>query len=169
MHPSLRLLFCVMSLLCSAVATTALWRVVEAHKTLAAQEGRLDLLLQQLADKEALLEQARQLVSAGQWWECCKSVLLLKSSAQALSQSWQQHRKMHEMTAGCQRVWRALTGHKADCSNAGVFPKKTILCSNACAPAATRPGPAAAPDHHCSRPCPAERQAGGGGAADRQL
>lgn len=43
---------------------TALWQVVEAHKALAAQEARLDLLLQQLADKEELLQQARQLVSS---------------------------------------------------------------------------------------------------------
>lgn len=46
------------------VSHTALCEAVEAHKLLAAQEGRLELLLQQLADKEALLEQARQLVGA---------------------------------------------------------------------------------------------------------
>jgi hypothetical protein len=45
---------------------------VEAHKTLAAQEARLQLLMQQLADKEVLLDQARQLVRLG----CCLGMLL---------------------------------------------------------------------------------------------
>lgn len=52
------------------VSNSALCDVVEAHKTLAAQEARLQLLMQQLADKEVLLDQARQLVSwasAGVW------------------------------------------------------------------------------------------------------
>lgn len=45
--------------------SSALSEVVEAHRALAAQRSKLELLQQQLADKEALLEQARQLVSAG--------------------------------------------------------------------------------------------------------
>lgn len=51
----------------AGVVHTGLTEVVEAHKQLAAQEGRLELLLQQLADKEELLEQARQLVSCFCW------------------------------------------------------------------------------------------------------
>jgi outer membrane protein TolC len=49
----------------AGVARSALAEVVQAHVTAAEQQARLELLLQQLVDKEALLEQARQLVSAG--------------------------------------------------------------------------------------------------------
>jgi hypothetical protein len=58
---------------------------VEAHKALAAQEGRLDLLLQQLADKEVLLEQARQLVSPTR--PVLLGVILLAGAAGALLHS----------------------------------------------------------------------------------
>jgi hypothetical protein len=43
-------------------AATALSTAVAAHRLLVAQEGRLGLLVQQLADKEELLQRARQLV-----------------------------------------------------------------------------------------------------------
>jgi len=59
-HRSFFLYECVV--LQPGVSHSALCEAVEAHKLLAVQEGRLELLLQQLADKEALLEQARQLV-----------------------------------------------------------------------------------------------------------
>jgi hypothetical protein len=65
--PLLKMLLLLLVLLlsgwCPGLTHTALWEVVEAHKALAAQERRLELLMQQLADKEELLEQARQLVS----------------------------------------------------------------------------------------------------------
>ena len=47
----------------AGVSKSALCEVVEAHKALAAQEARLQLLIEHLSDKDALLEQARQLVS----------------------------------------------------------------------------------------------------------
>lgn len=52
-----------MCLLCAGVAQSALWQVVEAHQRVNALEDQLQVLMEVLDNKEALLEQARELVS----------------------------------------------------------------------------------------------------------
>jgi hypothetical protein len=47
----------------AAAGCSALSEVVEAHRQLAAQQTRLDVLQQLLVDKELLLSDARQMVS----------------------------------------------------------------------------------------------------------
>jgi hypothetical protein len=53
-----------------AVRVTALSTAVQAHELLAAQRARVALLAQQLSEKEALLDKARQLVRRVRAWHC---------------------------------------------------------------------------------------------------